>query len=203
MEDAAIFLDRDGTINEEVDFLISPQEIKLIPGSAQAIREAKELGYKVFIITNQSGIARGLFTEIQLKKINSHLISVLMNHGADIDAIYYCPHHPDFGDSTYRQNCECRKPKTGMITQAAKEFNIDLKKSFIIGDRTVDVQTGNNSGMTTILVLTGYGEHELELCQQYNAHIDHVAPNLYEAFQYIKQFGKSEQEKTSLNNPCL
>jgi len=187
MNDIGIFLDRDGTINHEVDFLDSPEELKLIDGSAEAIREANKMGWKVFIVTNQSGIARGLFSEQQLKKIHDALIEKLKSEGAFIDAIYYCPHHPEFGDAIYQIDCDCRKPKIGMLKTAANEFKISLPDSFMIGDKMIDIQTGINAGMTTILVLTGYGQEELKICKEQKIHINYVAKNLLEAVQIIKK----------------
>lgn len=187
MNQVGIFLDRDGTINDEVDFLRSPEELHLLDGSAEAIRELNECGWQVFVITNQSGIARGLLSEQQLAEIHTKLVSDLKSHNAHIDAIYYCPHHPDYGEAPYRKNCDCRKPNTGMIKQAAREFHIDTQKSFIVGDRMFDMQAGINSHMQTILVLTGYGKEELALCKQHNVHIDYIADNLAGAVRYIKQ----------------
>lgn len=191
-----IFLDRDGTINEEVDFLQSPNELTLIPGSADAIREANKHGWKVFIATNQSGIARGLLTEDALNRINATLISELQQRNAHIDAIYYCPHHPTVGAAPYRTECDCRKPNTGMLLRAAREFDVDLSKSFVIGDRMIDVQTAINVGATSILVLTGYGREELKLCKERDVHIDYVAENLYDAIQHVKESVQREQPST-------
>ena len=196
MNRSGIFLDRDGTINEEVDFLTNPLDLRLIPGAADAIREANESGFKVFIITNQSGIARGLLTEERLGEIHAALVSKLAGHRAKIDAIYYCPHHPDFGQPPYRSECDCRKPKTGMIDQAVRAFGIDVRKSFVIGDRMIDVQTGNNAGAASILVLTGYGRSELELCRRNGVPIGHTAADLYAAVQYAKQSVLQVQERS-------
>lgn len=187
MNRIGIFLDRDGTVNEEVDYLSSPLDLHLIPGAAEAIREANESAFKVFIITNQSGIARGILTEDRLSEIHAALVSKLAEHHANIDAIYYCPHHPDFGEAPYRASCDCRKPATGMIDRAAQRFGIDLGKSFVIGDRMIDVQTGNNSGATSILVLTGCGRQELELCRVHGVPVGHVAEDLLDAVHYVKQ----------------
>jgi D-glycero-D-manno-heptose 1,7-bisphosphate phosphatase len=187
MNRTGIFLDRDGTINEEVDYLSSPLDLHLIPGAAEAIREANESGFKVFIITNQSGIARGILTEERLSEIHAALLSELAAQHARVDGIYYCPHHPDFGESPYRAVCDCRKPGTGMIDAAVKRFGIDIGKSFVIGDRMLDVQTGNNSGATSILVLTGYGRQELELCRLNDVPVGHVADDLLDAIHYVKQ----------------
>jgi D-glycero-D-manno-heptose 1,7-bisphosphate phosphatase len=193
MNHIGIFLDRDGTINEEVDYLSSPLDLRLIPGSAEAIHDANESGFKVVIITNQSGIARGILTEEQLSDIHTALLAKLLEHGARVDAILYCPHHPDFGAPPYRTTCNCRKPNTGMVDSAAKTLGIDVKKSFVIGDRMIDVQTGNNSGSTSILVLTGYGRQELELCRENGVPIGHVADDLRGAVQFIKQTINQEQ----------
>jgi len=182
-----IFLDRDGTINEEVNFLSSPVKLRLIPGSADAIREANDLGLKVFITTNQSGIARGILTEDRLKQVHDRLLGLLHEKEARIDAIYYCPHHPDFGDARYRKQCSCRKPKTGMLERAAKEFDVDLSKSFVIGDRMIDVQTGNNAGASSILVLTGYGKQEQDLLPENRIHAEIITENLYDAMQLVKR----------------
>jgi len=181
-----IFLDRDGTVNEEVSYLSSPVELRLIPGSADAIREANRLGLRVFIMTNQAGIARGKFTEDQLTEVHKALVQLLENEQAQVDAIYYCPHHPDFGDGRYRKECSCRKPNIGMLLQAAREFDIDIEKSFVVGDRMIDVQTGNNAGATSILVLTGYGKEDQKLLLQNNTHVGHISDNLYAAMQFIK-----------------
>jgi D-glycero-D-manno-heptose 1,7-bisphosphate phosphatase len=186
MKNIGVFLDRDGTINEEVDYLTSPNDLRLIPGSTDAIREAKNAGFKVFITTNQSGVARGFITEEQLTRIHKTLIEKLQEDNAHLDAIYYCPHHPEIGEAPYRKDCECRKPNTGMLIRAAKEFNLDLTKSFVVGDMMIDVQTGNNAGAISILVLTGYGQKELELCRHNNVHIDYVAKDLLDAIQYIR-----------------
>lgn len=185
--DIGVFLDRDGTINDEVDFLSTPDEIHLIEGSDKAIREANQLGLKVFIVTNQSGIARKLLTEKQLLTIHTTLVKMLNKRGAHIDAIYYCPHHPELGELPYRTECECRKPKIGLLQRAAQEFHIDLTKSFVIGDRMIDVQTAHAANATSILVLTGYGKAELELCRENNVRIDHVADNLEEAIVIVKR----------------
>ena len=195
MKHAAIFLDRDGTINEEVDFLTSADELHLLPGSAEAIRLANTLGLKVIVITNQSGIARGLLTEEHLREIHAALTERLRGHQAVIDAFYYCPHHPDAELPQYRVACDCRKPGVGMITRAVQEFSIDPAQSFVIGDRLIDIQTGNAAGVESILVLTGYGKDELDLCRQQKADISFIAADLSEAMQYVRQ--RIEQNQPS------
>jgi D-glycero-D-manno-heptose 1,7-bisphosphate phosphatase len=187
MKQVGIFIDRDGTINNEVEYLNTLSGLKLIPGSSAAIREANELGCKVFVVTNQSGIARGIITEDDLAKIHLTLQETLRQDGAYLDAIYYCPHHPEIGEQPYRIDCDCRKPKTGMILRAVKEFDVELSKSYIIGDKMIDILTGNNCGIKSILVLTGYGKEELKLCRQSNVKIDFIADNLYDAIQFIKR----------------
>ena len=185
--DIGVFLDRDGTINEEIDFLAASDELHLINGAAEAIHEANRMGLKVFVITNQSGIARGFLTEDRLVKIHDTLVKMLSKLGAHIDAIYYCPHHPELGEPPYRTLCDCRKPNTGMLQQAVKQFRINLAKSFVIGDRMIDIQTAHAAGATSVLVLTGYGEVEIELCRSNNLHIDFVAQNLEEAMNFVKR----------------
>lgn len=186
MASIGLFLDRDGTINREVDFLRSPEELELIPGSAEAIYEANRSGWRVVVITNQSGIARGLLTEHDLDSVHDALRQRLAEKNASLDRIYYCPHHPDFGEPPYRTSCDCRKPATGMLARAANELDIDLSRSFVIGDRMIDVQTGNNGGVTSILVLTGYGKDELELCRRQRARIDFIADDLRDAMGFVK-----------------
>ncbi len=187
MKTPALFLDRDGTINEEVDFLTNPDHIHLLAGAAGALREAQAAGYKIFIITNQSGIARGLLTEGRLGEIHNALIAQLKTEQVTVDGIYYCPHHPDYGEPPYRRECGCRKPKTGMIEEAAKDFDLDLGRSYIIGDRMIDVQTGNAAGIPAILVLTGYGRDEVEMCRKHGAVMAYVAEDLADAVRYIRQ----------------
>jgi D-glycero-D-manno-heptose 1,7-bisphosphate phosphatase len=186
MLQTGIFIDRDGTINNEVDFLRTPDQLKLIPRSADAITELNKLNLKVFILTNQSGIARGLLTENDLRGIHNRLLQMLENQDARIDKIYYCPHHPEGSIEEFRKDCQCRKPKPGMLLTAAKEYNIDLSASYIIGDKMIDMQAGNNCGARTVLVLTGYGKAELEDCRKNGVRIDHIAENLYDAVKFIK-----------------
>jgi D-glycero-D-manno-heptose 1,7-bisphosphate phosphatase len=180
-----LFLDRDGTINEEVEFLSSPDNVRLIPGAAEAIRRANALGIPVIIITNQSGIARGLFTEQDLDAVNAEVLRLLQLQGARIDAVYYCPHHPEGDTEPFDVDCECRKPKTGLLEQAAKEFSIDLSRSFMIGDRLSDVMAGNSAGAVSILVRTGFGEEALRRRDSGSARIDFVAKDIAEAIHHM------------------
>ncbi len=180
-----IFFDRDGTINTEIDFLRKPEELELIPKSVDAIREANESGLKVFIITNQSGIARGFFTEHDLAAVHKRLADLLKKQHAHIDAIYFCPHHPEYGKPPYNVACQCRKPDIGMLKKAETEFNLDLIKSFVVGDRCVDVRAGRRAGCTTFLVLTGYGMTERYECAT-NADVDYVVNDAYDAWLHIK-----------------
>lgn len=185
LNEIGLILDRDGTINVEVDFLKDPDEIQLIPGAARAIREANEVGIKTCVVSNQSGIARGILSESQLDVVHQRLLEVLSQEGAHIDRIYYCPHHPDFGAPPYRKVCTCRKPNTGMLLMASQELGIILEKSFVVGDRCCDIQSGKQVGCGTVLVLTGYGEKELKQCEG-NTQADYVAKNLFDGWQYIK-----------------
>jgi D,D-heptose 1,7-bisphosphate phosphatase len=158
----AIFLDRDGTINEEVGYMDSLDKFKIIPGTYDAIRLINESGMKVVVISNQAGVARGLFTEDFIKMTHEYLQNALRKRGAYIDNFYYCPHHPTEGIEPYRQICNCRKPAPGMLLQAAQDLNIDLKRSYLVGDRFNDMEAGNRIGVRGILVKTGFGQGLLQ-----------------------------------------
>ena len=153
-----MFLDRDGVLIEEVEYLARPEQIRLIPGAAAAVRRANRAGWRVVVVSNQSGVARGLFPESVLSDIHRTISARLFEEaGAVIDGFYYCPHHPTEGQGGYRMECECRKPKPGMLLRAAGELGIDLAESWMIGDRLTDLQAGAAAGCRTILVRTGYG----------------------------------------------
>ena len=156
----AVFLDRDGTINVERDYLYRPEEFTFIPGAPEAIRMLREAGYLVVVVTNQSGIARGYYDEAALHRIHRHMDDLLARAGTSVDAYYYCPHHPDGTVDSYRSVCDCRKPLPGMLLQAARDLGIDLAASYIIGDKQADVTAGLRAGCRPLLVKTGYGGAE-------------------------------------------
>lgn len=182
-----VFLDRDGTLNEELDFIRTPNDLHIINGAATAVRKLNERGIIVCVISNQSGIARGYFSEADLVLIHQKLTQELAREGARVDQIYYCPHHPTEGKEPYNSDCDCRKPKPGMLLRGAKEHRVDLSRSFVVGDSVVDMQAGAAAGATSILVLTGYGKPSLEQCFRDHVHIDHVAPTVNEAVEFILQ----------------
>ena len=143
-----VFLDRDGTIAMDVNYCSKPEDFELLLGVAEAIHLLNTEGFQVVVITNQSGIARGYFTVEVLAQIHNKMRAELARYGAHVDAIYYCPHHPD-------ECCECRKPKTGLFQQAARELDLDLSRSFMVGDTQMDIGAGKALGCRTILVTTG------------------------------------------------
>jgi D-glycero-D-manno-heptose 1,7-bisphosphate phosphatase len=151
----AAFLDRDGTIIVEHEYLADAERVELVPGTVQALRRLKERGYALIVVTNQSGIARGLYSESDFKAVQARLEALLAREGVHFDGVYYCPHHPDFTGP-----CDCRKPGLGMYRQAAAEHDLDLSRSFFIGDRRKDVQPAQSFGGVAILVRTGYGAQE-------------------------------------------
>ncbi len=179
----AVFLDRDGTVNKEVDNLRSLGQLRILPGVAPAIRELNKLGFLVIVITNQPVVSRGLVTEKEVDAIHAVLVRRLGQKGAKLDAVYYCPHHPMAQVRKYRVVCRCRKPNTGLIIKATKKFGINLKKSFMVGDSTRDVLAGKNANMKTILVKTGYAGKD----GKYNVKPDFTAKNLNEAVKIIKR----------------
>ena len=159
---SAVFIDRDGTINEDIGYVSAPEELIVYPFAAEAVRLINESGRKAIIITNQSGVARGMYSEETLGAIHDRLIEELAREGARIDAIYYCPHHPRVGGERYRKACECRKPRAGMLALAAREHAIDLARSYVIGDKASDINLATNAGARGALVMTGYGRETLE-----------------------------------------
>jgi D-glycero-D-manno-heptose 1,7-bisphosphate phosphatase len=181
----AVFLDRDGTINVEVGYLSRPEDFSLIPGSAEAVERLNNAGFTVVVISNQSGVARGYFGEADVARVNDKMVRELTRHGARLDAIYYCPHHPDFGDGSYRRDCDCRKPKPGMVRRAERELGVEAAGSFVVGDHRGDVMLAKSVGAGSILVLSGHGTEELEKLEQEGAPPDFVAPDLAAAVDYI------------------
>lgn len=157
MPQEAVFLDRDGTLIEEVNYLSSPEQVRVFPGAAAAVRRWNEAGVKVIVVTNQAGVARGYFPESRIAEIHAHLSAVLAESGAVIDAYYHCPHHATHGVGEYRIACSCRKPSPGMLLTAAKEHGLDLSRSWMVGDKLCDVKAGAAAGCRTVLVRTGYG----------------------------------------------
>lgn len=157
MKEGAVFFDRDGTINEEVGYLSSLDQFVLYPGAARAIRMVNEAGMMAIVVTNQSGVARGVFDEAFLEEVHRHMQQLLNASGARIDRFYYCPHHPEEGRNPYVLDCDCRKPNPGMIFRAARELDIALDRSYMVGDTLRDMATARRAGVTGILVRTGYG----------------------------------------------
>lgn len=182
---AAVFIDRDGTLNEDIGYVSTPDELVLYPWAAEAVRLVNESGLLTVVITNQSGIARGMYSEGTLAAIHSRMLEELARKGARIDAVYYCPHHPEVGDARYRIACECRKPRSGMLEKAAREHKIDLARSFVIGDKASDIKLAGNAGPRGALVLTGHGRETFAHPDRWPCAPEIVAENLLEAVKRI------------------
>ena len=189
---AAVFLDRDGTINEDLNYIGDCESLHLIDGAAQAIRELNDLSIQVVVVTNQSGIGRGYFTEEDFSAVTERLQELLLNEGgARVDATYHCPHLPPPVSSSATPSglppgsggcCRCRKPAPGMVEAAAKDLGIDLKRSYVVGDKPSDIGLTAGTGLKGVLVLTGKGRESLG---DLGVEPDHVGKNLLEAVRWI------------------
>ncbi|HUQ34503.1 MAG TPA: HAD family hydrolase [Pyrinomonadaceae bacterium] len=186
MKRRAVFMDRDGTISEEVGYVNHPSRYRVFPYSAEAVRLLNEAGWLAILVTNQAGVARGYFTEDIITAVHGVLGEELEKKGARLDAVYYCAHHPTVGDAPYRFNCDCRKPRPGLIERAAREFEIDLTESWMIGDRYSDVELARNAHVHSAFVLSGYGRGEWEYQRpDWQHEPDMVAEDLLEAVRRI------------------
>ncbi len=181
----AVFIDRDGVINREVDHLRDENQVVLLPNVGEAIKRVNALNIPVIIVTNQSAVARGFITEPQLHNIHKSLLGLLSATGAFIDRIYYCPHHPEIGSRDYKIRCACRKPKDGMLIKAAEEFNIKLSNSTMIGDSISDLQAAWNAGCKSILVLTGHGQKTQQMLEHEENKPDYIANDLSDAIDWV------------------
>jgi D-glycero-D-manno-heptose 1,7-bisphosphate phosphatase len=184
----AIFLDRDGTVTDEVGYINHVSRAKVYPYAAEAVRMLKSTGLPVIIVTNQSGVGRGYFTEEIVGQVHQMVRDTLQAAGTSIDAYYHCPHHPSAVVAAYRQECRCRKPGTGMPEEAAERFGIDLGASYVVGDTYRDMQMGFNIGARTVMLMTGYGRGEYEYRRPgWTRMPDLIADNLLEAATLIVQ----------------
>jgi len=184
MASHAVFLDRDGTLNEDPGYLGNPGQVKLFPDTGEALSILKnKLNFKLVVISNQSGIIRGLITKENVEAVNRRINELLVDYNVSIDAFYYCPYHPEFNTE---EECSCRKPSPEMVLKAADDLKIDLSKSFFIGDAVSDIECGINSGVKTILVKTGYGNESFYTLQKLNKIPTFVANNILEAAIFIQ-----------------
>ena len=175
----AVYLDRDGTINEDVGYISDPDSFKLIPGAVAAMNRLRAAGFCLPLITNQAGVGKGLMTEEQLEHVLDAFQDLLRVEGTYVDGIYYCPHHPTEGIGAYKTECECRKPGTGMLTEAMRDHDIDLSRSYMIGDRWSDAEAGLRAGCRVVLLRTGHGLQEIAtLTQERRSRVDYIADDL-------------------------
>jgi D-glycero-D-manno-heptose 1,7-bisphosphate phosphatase len=191
----AIFLDRDGVIIEDVNYLARPNQVRLIPGSAEAIAALNRAGWPIVVVTNQAGVARGYFPETAVTCVHRHMARELAAYGAVIEAFYFCPHHPEAEIERYRIACACRKPSPGMLHRAADELGIDLERSWMIGDRISDLEAGAAAGARTILVRTGLGAGaDTTALDRGRLHLELVAADLADA---VVKCGMAEMERAA------
>jgi D-glycero-D-manno-heptose 1,7-bisphosphate phosphatase len=182
---SALFLDRDGVVVEEVGYLRRVGDLRLLPGAAAAIRRLNQGGVPVVLVTNQSGVARGLLSEDRLREIHAALAGMLAAEGARLDGLYYCPHHPTAGAGDYTMDCDCRKPKPGMLLRAARELEFELRLSALIGDTGSDIAAARAAGCAAaILVLTGHGATQPAQPGD-PGHPDHTAPGIAAAIDWL------------------
>jgi D-glycero-D-manno-heptose 1,7-bisphosphate phosphatase len=181
----AVFIDRDGCLTEEVGYVNHASRIRLLPRTAEAVRRLNAAGVAAVMVTNQAGIARGYFSEDVLHASNDAMVRQLAEARAHLDGLYVCMHHPHEGAPPYRADCECRKPRPGLLLRAARELDLDLTASVMIGDRISDVTVGQSVGAAGILVLTGYGRGEWEHQRHgWTVKPDHVAEDLLDAVDW-------------------
>jgi len=182
----AVFIDRDGTLTEEVGYVNHPRRIRLLPRSAEAIRRLNAAGVAAVVATNQAGLARGYFSAEVLRATHDEMQRQLKEEGARLDGVYVCTHHPTEGAPPYRTECDCRKPKAGMLERAARELGLDLGASTMIGDKASDLDCGRAVGTQAVLVLTGYGLGDWEYRRNlFRVPPDHVATDLLEAVEWV------------------
>ncbi len=182
----AVLLDRDGTINEQMGYVNHLSRFHLLPGAARAIRGLNEAGLAVVVVTNQSGLARGYFPESLLEAVHAEMYRLLAQEGARLDGLYVCPHHPEAREERFRLDCDCRKPRTGLLERAAAELGLDLGRSYMVGDRWSDLRCGAAVDATTVLVLTGYGRGDAAYVGPgQTVQPDHVAEDLEAAARWI------------------
>ena len=196
----AVFLDRDGTLIEEVGYLDRVERIKLFPWSVTAIRALNEAGIPIVLITNQSGVARGFFTEAVVDQVHRRIAELLHAGGAHLDAYYYCPHHRDGKIARYAIACDCRKPGRGLVDRAIRELGVDGPASFTVGDRWLDVALARNIGGRGILVRTGYGAEE-ENRPSDGVQADAIVNNLVEAASWILETIGSRRQAPGSGRP--
>jgi len=183
---AAVFLDRDGVINENRDdYVKSWEEIRFLPGVFKALARLSLTTFRIVLVSNQSPIGRGILTEEQVEAINGRLVAEIEAHGGRVDGVYYCPHHPD-------DQCECRKPQPGLLLQAARELDLDLTQSYLIGDAVSDVEAALAAGCSPILVLTGRGQQQRTLLRRQGVEHVPLAPDLSAAVHLILAAGSSQ-----------
>ena len=186
MKKPAVFIDRDGTISEEVGYVNHPTRFRLYPYSGDAIKNLNDNNWLAIVVTNQAGVARGYFSEDVILSVHDQLKRQLATQNARLDAIYYCAHHPSVGEPPYRVDCDCRKPKAGLINRATTDFEIDLSNSWMVGDRYSDLELANNAGLRSAFVLSGYGRGEWEFQRRrWKLQPNLVCENLLEAVQSI------------------
>ena len=194
----AVFIDRDGTISEEVGYINHVSRFRLFPYSAAALKQLHDNGYLAIVITNQAGVARGYFSEEMVQAIHKQMIIDLENSGARLDAIYYCAHHPTVGEPPYQLDCDCRKPKPGLLLRAARDYDIDLANSWMVGDRYSDIELAANAGVKSALVLSGYGRGEWEHQRDnWTIQPDLVAEDLLAAVNQIGNLDTTASRKTT------
>lgn len=186
MKRPAVFMDRDGTVNEQMGYINHIDRFVLLPGSAKAIRLLNRYGYLAIIVSNQSGVARGYFPMDLVIEVHDHMGRLMTQEGAILDGIFFCPHYPGGKVPEYSMACECRKPRTGLIEQACREFSIDMPKSYVVGDRCTDMELAFRAGLKGIMVKTGYGRGDLTYVLPTSPYQPfHVAEDLLDAVQWI------------------
>ncbi len=183
MSNPTVFLDRDGTIIFDTGYIGNPDQVEILPRVSDCLKKLKnEYNFKLIVISNQSGVARGLITDEQVISVNEKVNLLLNENNVLIDSFYYCPHHPDFSSE---EKCDCRKPSPKMVLQASKDFDVNLSKSYFIGDKASDIECGLNAGVKSILLSSDYVDSEINVLQKHGKSPNFVARNFLEAYNFI------------------
>ena len=180
----AVFLDRDGTLNVDAGYLDRKERLVLFPWSLESVRLLRRGGYAVVVVTNQSGVARGMIEESFVDEVHGIIQSQLADIGEELDGHYYCPHEPSASIEAFRIDCDCRKPKPGMVTRAARDLGLDVERSVVVGDKWSDIRLAKQTGARSVLVRTGYGRSQEHICQE-GLSADVVVDTLMDAVNWI------------------